>query len=205
MYSPAQWFDVKLVGTFAGQIIINHFYYGVAPLGLPYGGAVVDVAIDFANIVLPKLVPLLSTGTVFNNIDIEEHVSGTGVASLALTTGNVGLVGGDPLPAFNAWGLRTVRTSAQVPRAHKRFGGLSELSVSSGAINPAAIPDMNALVAILNESFNALNGGVTSVIPLAITRVDNTVIPHVPRPVPLFEPITFWEYQKVTSQVSRRS
>jgi hypothetical protein len=188
-----------------GQVILNHFYYGAAPLALIYTGAVVDVATDFATIVLPKLVQVLSTGTVFTNIDIQEHVSGTGVASLSLTTGNVGVQAGDAMPAFNAWALRSVRTNAQVPRAHKRFGGLSEGSVVNGVMNPVLATDMTNLVSVLNESFNALNGGVTDLIPLAITRVDNTVTPHVPRPVPLFEPITYWEYQKVTSQVSRRS
>lgn len=205
MYAPAQWFDVTLKGTFQGQVIINHFYYGCAELGLPYGGPVVDVATDFANIVLPLMLPLLSVGTVFDSIDIEEHVSGTAVATLALTAGNSGTAGGDALPAFNALSFRSVRTSSQVPRAQKRFGGLSELTVTNGVLNPAAQPDVDALVAILNEAFNPLNGGVTDVLPLAITRVDNTVTPHVPRPVPLFDGIVAWQYRKVSSQVSRRA
>lgn len=204
MYAPAQWVDITLKGTAFGQVIINHFYYGSIEMGLPYGGPVIDFATDFKNIVLPKILPLLSAATVFDSIDVEEHVSGTGVATLALTTANQGLIGGDAMPAFNALAFRSVRTSAQVPRAHKRFGTLAETTVTGGVLNPAAQPDVDALVAILNEAFNPLNGGVTDAIPLAITKVDNTVTPHVPRPIPLFEGIVAWQYRKVTSQVSRR-
>jgi len=205
MYSPAQYWDVLLTGNMQGQVVLNHFWYGAAELALPYTGQPSDVADDFKNIVLPELLLITSSTVTYTAIDVTEHVSGTQVATVALTTANQGSRGGDALPSFNAWGFRSQRYSSAVPRAHKRFAGVAEPDQFNGVINPALVTAVNNLAAKLGAIFDSSNGGTTDMVPLQISLVDNTITPHVPRPAPVFEPALNWEYRKVTSQVSRRA
>jgi len=205
MYSPAQYWDLLLTGTMQGQTVLNHFWYGTTELGLPWGGAPADVATDFVNIVLPSLLAITSSKVTYTAIDVSEHVSGFAVATLPLTSGNQGTRGGDALPSFNSWGFRSQRFSRGVPRAHKRFAGVAEPDQFDGVINPALVTAANTLAAKLGAIFDSGNGGTTDMVPLQISRVDNSITPHVPRPVPLFEFASIWEYRKITSQVSRRA
>jgi hypothetical protein len=205
MYNPAQYWDVLLTGNMQGQVILNHFWYGSDEEGLPYGGPPSDVADDFIAIVLPVLLLVTVNTVTYTAVDVTEHNSGTAVATVSLTSANTGGRGGDALPSFNAWGFRSQRYSSSVPRAHKRFAGVSEADQNAGIINPAIVDDMNDVANILGAIFDVSNGGSTDMVPLQISRRDNSVTPHVDRPVPLFEPALNWAYQKLTSQASRRA
>jgi len=204
MYNPAQYWDLLLTGNMQGQVVLNHFWYGTSDTGLPWGGAPAIVADDFIAIVLPSIVAVTSSTVTYTSVDVTEHNSGAAVATVALTTGNTGTRGGDALPSFNAWGIRSQRYSATVPRAHKRFAGVSETDQFDGIINPALSAAMATLVSKLGAIFSVANGGSTDMVPLQISRVDNTLPGHPPRPNPLFEAALNWQYQKITSQVSRR-
>jgi len=205
MYTPAQWWSLLLTGVMQGQTILNHFWYGTAPLALIWTGAPAAVANDFITIVLPSLLAITSSTVTYTAVDVQEYNSGTAVATVALTSGNVGTRGGDALPSFNAWGFRSQRYSSTVPRAHKRFAGVAEPDQFNGVINPALVTAANTLASNLGALFDAANGGTTDMVPLQISLVDNSVTPHVPRPNPVFEAALNWEYRKVTSQVSRRA
>jgi len=204
MYSPAQWFDLTLKGDCLGQVIINKFYYAVGEADLPGVFGILEPAIDFKNIVLPKIIGIVSDKVTFRQIDVSEHVSGFAVGTLLLTTGNVGLRSGDTAPLFNAFAFKSQRTSREVPSAHKRFGAIAEGDVTNGVVSGGLSTDIADLSAALAFPFTATNGGTTDLYPVAISRVDTTVTPHVPRANPVFEATLTWGYSKVTSQVSRR-
>jgi len=204
MYAPNQWFEITLVGTCAGQDIINHFYYAQPQFIEPYEGSILDVGNDFASIVLPDLVEVVSTSTIFTELLLEEHVSGSAVASYSILGGGGGLRVGESMPPFVAWGFKSIRTSREVKSAQKRIGVPVESDISVNDATPGALTLLGALASALERPFSPANSGVTGLVPVAITRVDTTVTPHVKRPIPLFEAILDWTYSKVTSQVSRR-
>lgn len=204
MYSPSQWFDLTLRGHAGSQIIINHFYYAQGIVELPGIYGILDPALDFVDIVLPKILAVVSTVTVFDQIDVEEHVSGSAVGSLALIADNVGLRGGDPMPKFVAWGFKSQRTDRYVPSAHKRFGALSEADVVDGVADGARLAGLNELALALGQAFAGTPSARTELYPVAVSLRDTSVDPSVPRLVPQFQPADVWSFQKVTSQVSRR-
>lgn len=205
MYSPAQWFDVLLRGDDRGQVVLNHFYYGTSELGLPYGGPIGDVANDFITIVLPKIVAITSSFVTYTQVSVSEHVSSFRVVDVPITSGGQGVRTGEATPTFNAWAYKSQRFSREVPSAHKRFAGIAESDNFSGVPSGSIVADLNALASILGAIFDSGNGGTTDMVPLAISRIDTTVTPHVSRPSPVFDFASVWAFQKITSQVSRRA
>lgn len=133
--------EVTLATTYQQQEFINRWNYvgsGVpASVSLSYAliyalGAVPTAGVYPATGMMKRISEVVVTGTTFLDITVKDVYSNTDFYSTTFVTALNGARTGEGMPPFNALGFYTNRVRADIRRATKRFGGVSENDVASG-------------------------------------------------------------------------
>lgn len=126
----------KMFANFAGQQVLNVTHYRVLALSAgvtTLSGFAQPLGVDFSD----AFTPYQSSALTYIRSELLE-VNGVDIDTFAYAPGVTGLVSGDYLPVYNAYGIRLNRTNRLTRNGQKRIAGVPEANSANGAL-PSAI------------------------------------------------------------------
>jgi hypothetical protein len=203
--------DLYKVVVRGGQVTnplsaLNVFFYRDI-VGLGFGGANA-LAGEFLGEFMPPWAALINDSFAYREIEVVNLYDPADFFAQSILF--TGVVTGDPLPLFNAYGFKCPRTSGTVRSGAKRFGGCSESSVDGNGVNPAVWPDQDALASMLGDTLTVtlvptfeprIVGRIPYVAPSGRTAYR---LPQNQGEEDSYQALTWVANRYVTSQVSRK-
>lgn len=198
MASLGDVYEVRAEGTLSGIQCINTFHFKVTGVGSDIGFLSGNLITAFAAptvSIAAKLIAVVSTQYNLSKIVAFNYADPSDFTEY-LTGGIAGLVTGDRLSSFNAWGFRYARNAIGERYGYKRFAGVAESDVQGQVPTAGAITRLNALAAVLPGI--ATSGG-TSFTAFIAKR------PLVIGVNPLGQPSFSAAFIRITTQNSRKT
>ena len=177
-----------------GQVCLNVFWYRAQD---GEDGAGLDLAIQFATVVIPDWLAFISNTVEI--IDIIVRNVGTANVDQVHPQGLFGEKVGPVQPIFNAATATLIRSSKDAGTGHKRVGGILEADVTNGLLVPPGSGEWTTLV---NHFDSVLDGpGPTDFEPVLVNRKSLDSFP------PSFEYAVIVDVEakaRITSQNTRK-
>lgn len=185
-------FVLKDVCAYLGKNCINVFYYeqingsnGAQELADTY----------FANIT-PLTIEVQSTGAVHTAIEVRNVDNPEDFYTLVPSSGNVGLLTGDGMPRYNAWGFRKNRANSLYRNGAFRVPGVTESTQANGAPTSGALEDLGTLADAMGSDLIGTSGDKWAL------RIPSGSFVGGARPLPTL--ISSVQFVRMTTQNSRK-
>ncbi len=194
MAAVGQIYFLRLRGRMEGQISQNTFVYDVSEAGVPANVTALDLEIAFHTTIVPLLTALQSVAFTYEEIYCYNYSVLTDFT--VDTISDIGVVAGDAMPSYVAYGLSynpVVRTDR--PGA-KRIGGVPEANVQDGVLVVGAEAAMTALVDALSAQ---LTVGIAGKVDPGYLHIPTDTFPY-----PNFSGTNGVNYKRITTQNSRK-
>lgn len=199
-------FQLTLQGTYAGQAVVNVFYYRKATVGVVGDANRLNAA--FQEDVLPHILNVSNTFVTYHtltviNLDLLQDFD---IDSPSGLTGEITTT--QPGAKFLAYGFRYMRTTRQGRDGSKRFVGISEDLINDTGLSYSGplVTAIPALAQQLGAGISALGADFSPMIPYRIWYANQ--VPEDPNPgryilQDLF-PVGTVSYRGLTTQNSRK-
>lgn len=185
-------FTLKDIVTYLGKSCLCLFYYE-QQAGEEGAEALANAYFDT---IVPLMIEVQHTGAVHSAIEVKNLDDNEDFYTLVPSSGNVGLVTGEGLPRYNAWGFRKNRANSSFRNGAFRVPGLSEQSQANGVANSGTLEDLGTLADAMG---NVLVGAASD---RWILRTPSGTFVGGAIPVPT--PISSVQYIRMTTQNSRK-
>lgn len=146
--------------------------------------------------ILPLILEFQHANAVHSAIEVNNLLDDEDFHTEVLTTDNAGLLLGETLPRYNAWGFRKNRANSSYRNGSIRIAGIAEGSQDGGVAGSAALEDLGTFAAAIGGELTHSSGGKWLLRTPSGTFVGGSV------PVPT--PIASVQYVRMTTQNSRK-
>lgn len=124
-------YSITLKGSCFGINISNHFTYKATATTCTAS----NMVIAFGNILLPKIVQVLSTSMIFSELVVNNLNDTTDFLVASILTGGVGLRSGGAAPTFVAFAWGSSTKDRSIRAGSKRFAVISESDTTDNQRN----------------------------------------------------------------------
>lgn len=180
--------------TLHGQECLNVYHYK-AGAG---DSSSLDLIAAFINDVFPAIDDIQNIDLAHVRLDCVNLDTGLDYLEYVHGTPWMGVVTGEAMPSFVAWGFRLTRADRQSRHGYKRIPGVSEGDINDGVATAPAAANLIGFAAVLAGTIQA-SGGNCEYTPVILKTTGTPA-----DPVYTDYPIAGVQYVRVTSQVTRR-
>lgn len=210
-------YTLTTISSFLGQTCVNVYCYVVSELVGDVGEGAQRLAdswwLKFWGTATEGFQTSLFSDELRGDIIQVQNLFASGDYHERLEGFPTGSNAGDPMPPFNAYGLRTTRTNGNIRRGQKRFPGVVETAQVSGELVSTALTQLTTLGQELTEELTyELEGDSITFSPVTVKRVpyvteggnDAYRWPETPLEAVYTQIVDWQPNPNVTSQVSRK-
>lgn len=143
-------FEIRDEQAWAGQVVLNRYYYLVPPT-VVFTPSWSSVAAAFDDLILQNLVAL-QDNSLFHQQLVVTQINAIDNFGVYVPTNDQGLLVESQMPNYTSVGIQLTRSTRETRSGRKRFGGLTEEQVDGNVLTSSAQTNWDTFAGLLADT-----------------------------------------------------